>query len=110
MSSLTIVYYMMMSLSKDEKKMNPVQILDSVETCIAERVDLDCKSYVICWHEGRLKCLPSRAVKNDGNVFLRISADDCKKGLSLEQWGECQKKLANFFEQKAGEKSHEQST
>lgn len=90
----------MQKVYRGKTAMNPVQILNAVETCIAERVDLDCKSYTICWNENRLKCLPSRAVKNDGNCFITISADDCKKGLSLEQWATCQRKIAYFFEGK----------
>jgi hypothetical protein len=80
--------------------MNPLQMLNAVETCIAERTIFDCKSYVICWHEDRLKCLPTRAVKNDGNIFLQITAADCKHGLSPSQWEECCKNIAEFFERK----------
>lgn len=80
--------------------MNPEQLLNAVETCIAERTPLDCKLWVICWHENRLKCLPSRAVKNDGNCFGTFSSEDLKKGLTVEQWRSVAKNITNFFEQK----------
>jgi hypothetical protein len=78
--------------------MNPEQLLNAVEVCIKERTPLDCKSYRICWHEGRLKCLPARAIKDDGNCFGTFSEEDIKKGLSIEQWGKVAKKITEFFE------------
>lgn len=75
-------------------------MLNAVETCIAERTPLDCKLWVICWHENRLKCLPSRAVKNDGNIFGKFSADDLKRGLTNDQWDNVLYKIAYFFERK----------
>lgn len=80
--------------------MNPEQLLNAVEVCISERTRLDCKAYVICWHENKLKCLPSRAVKNDGNIFGTITADECIRGLTAQKWSEIAKNIASFFEQK----------
>jgi hypothetical protein len=80
--------------------MNPEQLLTAVEECIKERPDLDAKLWTICWHENRLKCLPSRAVKNNGNVFGTFNVDDLNKGLTLDQWGQVAKKIALFFERK----------
>lgn len=73
-------------------------MLNAVETCIEERTPLDCKKWVLCWHENRLKCLPSRAVKNDGNVFGEFSAEDLKQGLTNDQWDNLLHKIATFFE------------
>lgn len=80
--------------------MNPEQLLNAVETCIKERPNLDANLWVICWNEGKLKCLPSRGVKNDGNIFGRLTVDDLAKGLTLEQWERISKKIATFFEGK----------
>jgi hypothetical protein len=78
--------------------MNPEQLLNAVETCIAERTPMDCKLWTICWHKNRLKCLPSRDVKNNGNCFGIFNAEDLKKGLSLDQWASVAKKIYSFFE------------
>jgi len=78
--------------------MNPEQILNSVEICIAERPKLDAKIWVVCWHEERLKCLPVQTVKNDGNIFGRFTIDDLEKGLTFEMWSEIAKKIVLFFE------------
>lgn len=80
--------------------MNPEQLLISVEECIKERPDLPCKSWLICWHEGKLKCLPVGTIKDDGNIFGYFNTDDLTNGLSLDQWGQVAKKIALFFERK----------
>jgi len=78
--------------------MNPEQLLTAVEECIRERPRNDAKLWTICWHENKLKCLPSRAVKNDGNCFGTFGVDDLKKGLTLDQWASVAKKITLFFE------------
>jgi hypothetical protein len=80
--------------------MNPEQMLNAVMECIKERTQLDAKRWVICWHKNRLKCLPANTVKNDGNIFGCFHVDDLNKGLTLEQWSDVAKKIANFFEKK----------
>ena len=72
-------------------------MLVAVEECIKERTPLDCKLWVICWHEERLKCLPHRSTKDDGNIFGRFNVSDLERGLTLEQWSSVAKKMICFF-------------
>lgn len=80
--------------------MNPEQLLNAVEECIKERPDLDTKLWAVCWHEDRLKCLPSRVVKRNGNVFGVFNTMELNKGLSLEQWSYVARRITEFFERK----------
>jgi hypothetical protein len=80
--------------------MNPEQLLIAVETCIKERPALDAKLWTICWHEGRLKCLPANTVKDDGNIFGTFHVQDLWQGLTIDQWGRVSKKITLFFERK----------
>lgn len=80
--------------------MNPVQMLDAVETCIKERPALSARHWLICWHEGRLKCLPVGTIKDDGNVFGTFNVDDLNQGLTLDQWSQISRKITLFFERK----------
>lgn len=80
--------------------MGPEQLLLAVEECIKERPDLSARHWVICWHEGRLKCLPVGTIKDDGNIFGNFTTDDLNQGFTLDQWGQVAKKIILFFERK----------
>lgn len=77
--------------------MNPEQLLNAVETCVTERRPSNAKTFVICWKDAKLQCLPSPDVIDDGNIFVRFNVDELAAGLTAEQWGNVAKKITTFF-------------
>jgi len=80
--------------------MNPEQILNAVETAIANRKHSKCDRWFLCWKDGQIEALPIETIPRPKTRFFTFTRTEIEKGFSKLEWDTIQIKLTCFLHQK----------
>jgi len=83
-----------------EIKMNPEQLLNQAEEAIAHRPDSAARNWWVCYVRGKIRCVPTLSIIDDGNIFGTYTTDELRIGLTINQWDLMCYKMSKFFRER----------
>lgn len=80
--------------------MNPNELLNEATHAIEDRPNIPSTHWLVCLHEGKIKCLPISCRQLPEYTFKIITNTEAAEGLTTAEWGHLILRMANFFERK----------
>lgn len=80
--------------------MNSEQVLNAVETAVAERNPSAADKWFLCWKGDVIQCQPIETTPRPEVIFFTLNLNLVEKGFTAQQWSDIRIRIARFLLQK----------